>query len=131
MGTGPVNGNRPPAQPANQNVAGDAESFKNRDEINSFLQSSDDIKSLRYMMAGTSGEKPGADQKVANSSFVKTFESNMQKALDKLPANASKEQVMKAANNEAYKQMLFKNVVEKAAGRVMARVKEMNADTFG
>lgn len=121
-----------PSLPANQPAAdAGGDKFKSREEINSFLQSDSTIKDLRYMMAGTSGDKPGADQKVANSSFVKTFESNMQKALDKLGPNATKEQVTKAANNEAYKQMLFKNVVEKAASRVMARVKEMNADTFG
>ncbi|WP_224249379.1 hypothetical protein [Hyalangium gracile] len=107
------------------------EKFKSMDEITDFLKNDSGIQDLRYMLAGTSGEKADAGTKIANSSFVKSFEANLKKAVDKLGPNASKEDVQKAANNEAYKQELFKSVVNKAASRVMSRVKEMYSDTWG
>ncbi|WP_224369375.1 hypothetical protein [Hyalangium versicolor] len=100
-------------------------------DVQDFVKNSPDIQNLRYMVAGTSAEKAGADQKLANSSFAKSFDAGLKKAIDKLGPNATEEQVMKAANNEAYKQEMFKSIVNKACDRVLSRVKDMYSDTWG
>jgi hypothetical protein len=112
---------------------GSSEKYESAEELQDYLDNGPEAMSARYLLAGVTDEDVEggkAEERLAGSSWAKSFDTGLKEAISKLGPNPSKEDVKNTVNNEYFKQHIMKFAVDRASGRILERVKDLMRDGF-
>jgi hypothetical protein len=123
----------PQASADQTSEAVDTGKYESAEELQDYLANGHEAMSARYLLAGVTDEDVEggkAEERLANSSWAKSFDAGLKDAIAKLGPNPSKEDVKKTVNNEYFKQHIMKFAVDRASNRILDRVKDLMRDGF-